>query len=278
MHIRELVEIGALIAVHARALLRRANVLTQWHVEQYWRASRCRQDRWLLAMHEYRQRSSTAAREVWPGARAVVEEIVAGELLTRVWCAVTAVIDRSVDADAVEPMAQSVLQGHCEARCRALRLTATLQDAYEEAAVLERLCGQTERWTDLMIGYLARHYDVARFAFDAKRAAGFADDLLSFSSAAAGRLALAADLASLRESYRRALTPDCPNGDLNGRIAGAVLACVDGASLHAIGLPESHRLLRWSQIADDTLGLVDEVLAADAIDWRVPGPQRASSD
>ncbi len=49
MHVRELVELGALVATHGIDFIQRSNLLTQRRMEQYWLASRCRQERWACA-------------------------------------------------------------------------------------------------------------------------------------------------------------------------------------------------------------------------------------
>ena len=56
MHVRELVELGALVAAHGMRFIQHSNLLTQRHLEQYWVASRCRQDRWTRAMKSYLDR------------------------------------------------------------------------------------------------------------------------------------------------------------------------------------------------------------------------------
>ena len=47
----------------------------------------------------------------------------------------------------------------------------------EEGVVLNGLRRLTERWTDMLLGYLAGNVDVAEFAFNATRASDFAADL-----------------------------------------------------------------------------------------------------
>ncbi len=66
MHVRELVELGALVAAHGMAFIQRSSLLTKRHLEQYWLASRCRQDRWARAMKSFSQCSPAHACPDWP--------------------------------------------------------------------------------------------------------------------------------------------------------------------------------------------------------------------
>ena len=52
MHVRELVELGTVVATDCAPLIRWADPLANRHVEQYWLASRCRQDRWGHALSQ----------------------------------------------------------------------------------------------------------------------------------------------------------------------------------------------------------------------------------
>ena len=170
MHVRELVELGALVAPHASAFVRRSNPLIERHMAQYWQASRCRQDRWLRTLCDFRRLSTAKARATWPRVCPVIEEILAGELLTRVWAAVARGLDRSHRSDTLEPIARSVLVGHAEARN--LRCTCWFAAA-DWTRMTERHCevssGARQRWTDMMLGYLILDFDAAQFAFDTRR-------------------------------------------------------------------------------------------------------------
>ena len=103
----------------------------------------------------------------WPQFRGVLEEILSGEMLTRVWTAVLCACDRRRHSDEAEPAARSVLIGHMEARHRVLTLLVRGPGIDAEAVLrLNRLRRRAERWTDLLIGHLAGRYAVSEFAFD----------------------------------------------------------------------------------------------------------------
>lgn len=261
MHVRELVELGALVAAHGTDFIQRSSPLTQRHLEQYWVASRCRQDRWARAMKSYRDRAPAHACADWPDVRCVIQEVLASELLTRTWGAVACCYDRLHHDGFLEPIVLSVLAGHRESRHRALQLIVCGHGfAMEEGVVLNRLRRQTERWTDMLLGYLAGDHQVAEFAFSADRARDFAADLHDERHAAPGDQPWQLAVMSLRATFERGLSGDSPNGDLNRRIAASVLACFHSELFDSGGMLQSQWTLRLNQIADDTESLVADLL------------------
>ena len=269
MHVRELVELGALVAAHGMAFIQRSSLLTKRHLEQYWLASRCRQDRWARAMKSFSQCSPAHACPDWPDMRGVIQEVLASELLTRTWGAVACCYDRLHHCGFLEPVVMSVLAGHMEARNRALQLIVRSHGfSVEEGVVLNRLRRQTERWTDMLLGYLASDHNIAEFAFSAKRAQDFAADLRDERRYAPGDQPWQLAVASLRATFARGLSDDSPNGDLNQRIAGSVLACFDSELSDSGGVLTSHWMLRLSQITDDAQGLVEDLLYMEEIPAR----------
>jgi hypothetical protein len=266
MHVRELVELGALVATHGIGFILRSNLLTKRRMEQYWSASRCRQDRWMHALKAFSQSAQTQACLDWSAMRPVLQEVLASELLTRTWAAVACCHDRQDQSSFLEPVVLNVLSSHTEVRNRALQLIVCGKGvSLEEGIVLNRLRRLTERWTDMLLGYLAGSYDVGEFAFSADRARDFASDLSDEQSDGAGDEPWILSMASLRAAFERGLTDDSPNADLNERIAGSILACFHSEMFDARGRLASHWMLRVSQLADDTTGLLDDLLHMDQI-------------
>ena len=123
MHVRELVELAAVVAVHAPAFARQGNVVPQSAIEQYWVASKCRIDRWLRLL----QRLTDAAEQLpvpaalsWPRVRPALEEILASELLTRIWTAAAVAHDENRADENLAPIARNIWLSHLEARRRLL--------------------------------------------------------------------------------------------------------------------------------------------------------------
>jgi hypothetical protein len=265
MHARELVDLAAVVAVHAPALIRAARDIPEESVEAYWVASKCRLDRWGQTLK--RLSNAVAAGEKPLSAaerrlfRGVLEEILASEVLTRIWTAAMCAYDLARQTDSMEPVARSVLIGHMEARHRMLTLLVSRTGlTAEEAIQLNALRSRTERWADALIGYLASEYDVAQFAVEPDRAKDFADDFAHQRQERGGRYAWPLMLASLRAAFRHSLSAESPNPDLNARIAAGLLACFPAEVFDGTGQVVSAWLLRISHVAGEAEGMLEELL------------------
>ncbi len=268
MHARHLVELAALVSAHGPVLVRGSQGISESGIERYWVASKSRLDRWgrslkaLCTPPADAGWSSTPSQ--WRFARGVLEEIITGEVLTRVWTAVISAHDRHRGTDEAEPIARSVLIGHLEARHRVLTLLVGGPSiGAEEAVKLNRLRRRTERWTDLLIGYLAGLDDVSEFAVDPYRARDFAEDLRYQSRLKGGRFAWPLLLASLRAAFKQGLGPTSPNEDLNAQIAVSILSCFRSELFDSTGLFQSLWLKRLTYVSDDAQGMIEDLLAID---------------
>jgi hypothetical protein len=264
MHVRDLVELGALVAAHGTLFVQHSKLLTQRHMQQYWLASRYRHDRWFQAMRTYERATPTGKQDHWPFIQAVVEEVLASELLTRTWAAVGCSFDSQHGSSDFEPLVRSVLVGHLEARNRVLHLLVRAQGfSVKEGVRLNRLRRQTERWTDLMLGYLACTHNVDDFAFNPELVREFAADLGYEKRSTADDSAWTLTLASLRSAYHSNLHTNSPHGELNQRIAASILACFHSDLSDSLGALKSHWMVRLSQITEETQGLVEDLLKVD---------------
>jgi hypothetical protein len=269
MHARELVELAAIVAVHGPVLVRGTGQLSPTSVEQYWTASKCRLDRWgrsLKGFASYADDPGPPRRQAqWPLVRGVLEEILTGEVLTRVWAAVLHAYDRHRGDEEAGAVARSVLIGHLEARHRVLTLLVRSPAIETEGAVkLNHLRRRSERWTDLLIGYLVGLEDVSQFAVDPQRARDFAEDLRYRSDRKGCRGAWTLVLASLRAAFATGLGPVSPNADLNAEIASSILACFQPELFDSTGLFRSLWLTRLANVTNDAQGLVEDLLALDS--------------
>jgi len=268
MHARELVELAAIVSAHGPALVRDSQPISASSVEQYWTASKCRLDRWGRSLREFADEaggdSSQSRQSRWPSVRGVLEEVLTGEVLTRVWTALLCAHDRARGTDVAEPIARSVLIGHMEARHRVLTLLVRGPGIDAEAAVkLNHLRRRTERWTDMLIGYLTGLHDVSEFAVDPDRAKEFAEDLQYRSDLKGGRHAWPLVLTSLRAAFRQGLGEISPNADLNAQIGAAILSCFQAELFDSTGMFRSLWLTRLCNATDDAQGLVDDLLALE---------------
>jgi len=272
----DLVELAALIAVHGPTRIRAREPIPQGSVEEYWVASKSRLDRWARTL-----KGLDAAAGAGPlsgarrrdSVRGVLEEILSGEVLTRVWAAVTTAHDRHHGTDLAEPAARSVLVGHLEARHRVLTLLVRGPGIDAEFAVkLNRLRRRSERWTDMLIGQLLATDEVAELAVEPARAREFAEDSRHQAGQPGGRHARSLVLASLRAAFRQGLAPVSPNADLNARIADAILSCFPPELFDSTGVFRSAWLMRLTSFTDDAEGMIEELLRSDSKAGRGDGP------
>lgn len=260
MHARELLELAALVSAHGSILVENNEPIPPENIEQYWTSSKIRLDRWLRGLkslaHEERT-SPPSSRSGVVRLGGVVEEVLAAEVLTRVWTAVLCAHDRTRGSDDIEPVARSILIGHMEAKHRALTwLTKSRDMDVHDAAKLDRLRRRADRWSDLLVGHLAAQWDVCEFAADPRRAQDFADDLNRQDQETAWPLLLN----SIRAAFRHGIAVVSPNADLNERIAGSILACFPPDVFDSNELFRSFWLVRLTTIAEETQDMIARLL------------------
>lgn len=266
MHAVELMELAALIATHAKTVVHDADRVSLRGVEQYWISSKCRLERWSRALKSHsddlQAPTGHGRLERWLAARGVLEEILASEVLTRVWTAVATAHDRLRGANDIEPIARSALVGHLEARNRVLRLMLLGQRCdIESAAILNQFRGRCERWTDMLLGCLWNEADLADLAFDSTRAANFSSGLHSAGQQRHEPPAQQRMLAGMRAGLQARPMVASPNADLNEQIAASLLSCLRAELFESTGLLKSLWLMRLSTTANDAQALLAELLA-----------------
>ncbi len=267
MHSRELVELAAIVCAHGPVLVRTAQRLSASGMEEYWTASKIRMDRWGHCLRDFIAKSDKekCPQTQWKQVLGVLEEIITSEVLTRVWTAVVCAHDRQHGAEDAEAIAQSVMQGHVDARHRVLSLLVRHPGIEaEEAMKLNHLLRRSERWTDLLIGFLAGLQNCLEFAVDQQRAKDFSVDLHYQSHHPGGRHAWPLVLASLRAAFRQGMLEQSPNADLNGRIASSILSCFQPELFDSTGLFCSMWLMRLMNAANDAQCMLNELLAAES--------------
>jgi hypothetical protein len=267
MHVRDLVDLAAFVAVHSPAFIRGAGRVLPSAIEEYWTASRCRLDRWTRLLRQLADAESQfpqPATLAWPRVRPVLEEILSSELLTRLWTAAAVAYDRARDEEELAPPFRSIFAGHLEARRRLLTILAEGRAIdLVDVAKLDQLRRRVERWTDLMLAHTARDVDVTEFAFEPERAVHFAEDLDHEAVAAERQFTCQLMTSSLRAAFQMSPAERSPNADLNRRIAAAILTCVGQQPSEAGGL-KSLWVERMSAVADGAQELIDQLVACDA--------------
>jgi hypothetical protein len=265
MHARELVNLAAIVAAHGSSLVQGTQGISATGIEQYWIATKCRLDRWSWSLREF-----VAAAEAFEAEpridpteiHGVFEEVLTGEVLSRIWTAVLCAHDRLRGTDLVEPIARSVLLGHLEARHRVLTLLVRGPGiAARQAAQFNSLRNISERWADLLIGYLCACNDLSEFAVDPSRALDFAQDFREARRHPGASQTWTLALASLHAAFRDGPSRRSPNADLNGRIAAAILCCFQPCVFDSTGLLRSLWMSRMTNTANDVQGLIEDLLA-----------------
>ena len=262
MHVRDLVEVAAIVATHGTERARFAEPLPEQGMRQYWSASKCRLDRWTRAIAEYSQRSEPDfRRRGWRMLRPVLEEVLIGEILTRIWTAVVCECDRHGAAVDNEPLVMNIWSGHLDARRRVLNLLVAGRGLrVSDAVSLNRLRRRAEKWCDTLLSHLADASLVGRFAFSRRRVQESARDVRTSSHP---ELVWSVLRASFRASFELTLSPRSANGDLNRQIAAAILTCLHTEAFDSTGLFSSVWLMRLEQAASDTDGMIQDLLAVD---------------
>ena len=262
MHARRLAELAAWIAVEASTPVAGSKEFTAASAQAYWTASKCRLERWNIALKVFSQDLSNEAahHNPWPAIRVVTEEILMSEVLTRVWSAVLTDYDRSQGTQELCGIAHSVFIGHMETRNRALRLLLQCADSeIDVARQLDQVRRHLERWTDLLLSHIANQKNASRFAHETARVAEFSRDRRLVSSKGRRRTSqwlvasLANDLATITSSLPA-------NPDLNAQTAAGVLAFFPADRFDSQGHFKSTSMLWIESAQRDTEVLVSEFL------------------
>jgi hypothetical protein len=260
MNAFELAELAALVSVHSRHLVAAEPGTAERSLAVYWKASRCRLDRWGYSLRSLR---TVAAGRPWPASSAgILAEILVSEILSRTIAAIAAAHDQRQRTAESAPIGRNILTGHIDARRRAVAIVgAPGSAATDQAQTVLALARQSSRWCDLVLAYLSPHADVAEFAVSPRRAHDFAYDARQhLGSAAATDMAVTMILAGLRSSLDRRgnLSASTPNADLNLEIATAVVGWFEPALFDSLGLPGSEWLARLRNVPNETLARLDQ--------------------
>jgi hypothetical protein len=281
MHACDLLELAVTVATHGNLLIETSPVLSQAGLENYWAATKARHQRWSLELKSYSLAVASGtqpAQAKWPLARATMEEILLTETLTRVWCAVLKKHDGRLGRGESEPIGQSILSSHIEARHRVMTLLLHGPSVSTTAAVeLNRLRLRIERWTDMLIASVLHGDELYSLAFDAERAAEFSEEYHAPAEGSFRHQAWQLTLAAIRAAFRPLRqAAQTENTDLNAQIAAAILACFPSEAFDATGVLRSLWVVRLTNGTSDTAGLIDELMRLDAPGTRqIARPRRS---
>ncbi|MDX1963051.1 MAG: hypothetical protein SFX18_07850 [Pirellulales bacterium] len=230
MHARELLNLAELLTWQGPILAEHRAALPAGSLARYWAACKCRLDRWDRELIWLRENFTTQPGFNGPGWRAiqaVCDEILTGEILSRLWAAIMCLHDRHCGQTDGGPIARGILNGHITSRQRVLELILDYQGVGpHEGQILNRLRWRCERWTDVLLARLQISGDVAEFAHDAARLIDFKEEWPTGALVSAVPQARAAWLlASFRATFQDSPPPATANADLNRQIAESLLSC-----------------------------------------------------
>ncbi|MEX0701591.1 MAG: hypothetical protein WD069_05785 [Planctomycetales bacterium] len=226
MEVRHTVEIAALVAAHNGRLIESRAPLPTFPLELVSKTAADRARMWErefdasdgIAPSSRRGRFGRSLREA-------AEEVLAAEVLTRVWAATLIACDLRRGRVHAEPVARGILLAQLRARRRVLELLVAATDArLAEWAPVDDLRRRAERWTDLLLGRLVVEHDVCDLAFDAERAREFGAEQLDGGPAAGSRQVWEFVLAGIQLAFAGAARCPSPLAAHHRAIAGAVLA------------------------------------------------------
>ena len=261
MHARTLVEIVARIVLNTDEPMRQSERPGMDQVNKYWAASKCRHESWQRAFRllENDLLSYDPYHDNWPATRAVVDEVLVSEVLTRLWSAFLALFDKTHQSHEFTGIANSIFVSHIEASNQALRLlVAQPTERQDKVDPLNSFRHRLERWTDLLLGGISDTRIAVRYCFDRNRTLDFAVDRLEQSLESrrqANHLLLASLAADLSEN-----TGNYPaNPDLNRQIAAGVLDFLSADRFDSVGLLKSSYLIRIEKDRHDLELLVEQL-------------------
>jgi hypothetical protein len=264
MHARELVDVAGLVAQNGPLLICGQHQPSTAPLEQYWTTSKFRFENWMRVLKTFATLSrdpESASFESWVEVRATLDEIFAGEILTRVWSAILTASDRRKKTSQAEPIARSVYTSHIEARHRAMALLVHGGGlGVKQAAAVNRLRRRAERWIDMLIGGLLNVCDAREFAVEVERAEDFALDLAGKRNCVHSQQAWRLTLVSMRNAFQTGMSSVAANAEANARITASILGCFPGELFDSTGIFQSLWMTRLSANASDAQGMIHELL------------------
>ncbi len=220
LNLRQLAEISVFVSAHSGRAIDEPRLLSDGRLHDFWAHARD----WVgCLLADLKQHD--ARRGLLP--EIVLAEVFVCEILLRVWATVLLAADKRHNSNRARGVVANVMLSQMQLRHRALELIAAAREADERAtASIERIRRRCERWTDVLLGHLARRYGIEHYAFDVRAtrdvaAAGDADRVPL--EAGADDPAWHLILAGVRVAFPDSHAAGAPHAPLSERLAQAVL-------------------------------------------------------
>jgi hypothetical protein len=249
LNLRQAIELTGIVSAHSPNLIEAREPLPTAALDRYHDASQARIQSWLRSLDELPQeiiKASAGARSrIWQRAEPMLIDVLAGELMARVWGAVLTACGRARRTTAAEHIARDVLKAQIEARERVLRLlTDGPHLTLERVVKLDRLQKSLQRWTDLFLGHLVRRHALKDFPFDLERCLDFGEEQLRGSWEARQDQVWELYFVCVRSLFPAMALPVGIYAEWRDEIFRSMLACLAGPLFLDDGLIKSVRLRR----------------------------------
>ena len=209
MKLAYLTEVAAIMAAHSQLFIEQTDEISTEAVGDYYVLSRNRFNRWMRDLNdlEHGQPIGAPLHQAGqiggrPSTRAVTEQILINEMISRIWTVLLLARDVSNGIDRIRPVARNIYLGHLAVRHKALGVVLVDDRiSSKDLLAIDQLRKSSERWTDLLCCPIMGQYNLWEFAFDKDRATEFLRDRVDQAGLSHRSRSWVLILAGLRHSF-----------------------------------------------------------------------------
>lgn len=226
-----LTEVAAIMAAHSQLFIEQTEEISSEAVGDYYVLSRNRFNRWMKDLNDLEHGLPISAPLHLvghivgrPATRAVTEQILINEMISRIWTVLLLARDVNNGIDRIRPVARNIHLGHLTVRHKALGVVLA-DDRMSPADLLsiDQLRKSCERWTDLLCCSTMGQYNLWEFAFDKERGKEFLRDRVDQAGLSHRSRSWVLILAGLRHSFQDADGLSVPVHDDDRRLVRLML-------------------------------------------------------
>jgi hypothetical protein len=205
-----LTEVAAIMAAHSELFIAQSGEISSEAVGDYYVLSRNRFNRWMRDLNDLEHGLPLCdplhlvGHVVGkPATRAITEQILINEMISRIWTVLLLARDVSNGIDRIRPVARNIYLGHLAVRHKALGVVlADDRMSPHDLLAIDQLRKSAERWSDLLCCSIMGQYNLWDFAFDKDRAAEFLRDRIDQAGLSHRSRSWVLILAGLRHSFQ----------------------------------------------------------------------------
>ena len=231
MKLAYLTEVAAMMAAHSQLFIEQTDEISSEAVGDYYVLSRNRFNRWMRDLNdlEHGQPTNDHLPQMGkipgrPATRAITEQILINEMISRIWTVLLLARDVSNGIDRIRPVARNIYLGHLAVRHKALGVVlADDRMSPKDLLAIDQLRKSSERWTDLLCCSIMGQYNLWEFAFDKDRATEFLRDRVDQAGLSHRSRSWVLILAGLRHSFQDTDGLSVPVHDDDRRLVRLIL-------------------------------------------------------